>query len=107
MGLRFSFISESTCYPNHSHVPSAPVIRFFAHLHTLGILLISFREEVFGPVAPLLRFKTEDDAIRIANDTTAGIFTYFLASIDYFLSHITTETLKKIGLISFVKPFYC
>ncbi|KAG5136815.1 hypothetical protein JHK82_021546 [Glycine max] len=30
------------------------------------------REEAFGPVAPLLRFKTEEEAIRIANDTNAG-----------------------------------
>lgn len=30
------------------------------------------REEAFGPVAPLLRFKTEEEAIRIANDTDAG-----------------------------------
>ncbi|KAE8691830.1 Succinate-semialdehyde dehydrogenase [Hibiscus syriacus] len=29
------------------------------------------REEIFGPVAPLLRFKTEEEAIRIANDTNA------------------------------------
>ncbi|XP_020680925.1 succinate-semialdehyde dehydrogenase, mitochondrial [Dendrobium catenatum] len=34
------------------------------------------REEVFGPVAPLLRFKTEDEAIRIANDTNAGLAAY-------------------------------
>ncbi|KAK1282582.1 hypothetical protein QJS10_CPB22g00286 [Acorus calamus] len=38
-------------------------------------MLIS-REEVFGPVAPLLRFKTEEDAIRIANDTNAGLAAY-------------------------------
>lgn len=31
------------------------------------------REEVFGPVAPLLKFKTEEEAIRMANDTNAGI----------------------------------
>ncbi|CAL5405008.1 unnamed protein product [Camellia sinensis] len=30
-------------------------------------------EEVFGPVAPLLRFKTEEEAINIANDTNAGV----------------------------------
>lgn len=35
-------------------------------------ILSWFREEVFGPVAPVLRFKTEDDALRMANDTNAG-----------------------------------
>ncbi|RVW36820.1 Succinate-semialdehyde dehydrogenase, mitochondrial [Vitis vinifera] len=34
------------------------------------------RNEVFGPVAPLLRFKTEEEAIRIANDTAAGLAAY-------------------------------
>ncbi|KAJ9673123.1 hypothetical protein PVL29_026413 [Vitis rotundifolia] len=34
------------------------------------------RNEVFGPVAPLLRFKTEEEAIRIANDTDAGLAAY-------------------------------
>ena len=28
-----------------------------------------FREEIFGPLAPLLKFKTEEEAIAIANDT--------------------------------------
>ncbi|KAH9312781.1 hypothetical protein KI387_027816, partial [Taxus chinensis] len=35
-------------------------------------MLIS-REEVFGPVAPLFRFKTEEEAIKIANDTHYGL----------------------------------
>ncbi|BBH01414.1 aldehyde dehydrogenase 5F1 [Prunus dulcis] len=38
------------------------------------------REEVFGPVAPLLRFKTEDEAIRIANETTAGLASYIFTN---------------------------
>ncbi|KAI4323271.1 hypothetical protein L6164_022891 [Bauhinia variegata] len=38
------------------------------------------REEVFGPVAPLLRFKTEEEAIRIANDTNAGLGSYIFTN---------------------------
>jgi succinate-semialdehyde dehydrogenase/glutarate-semialdehyde dehydrogenase len=35
------------------------------------------REETFGPVAPLLLFETEAEAIRIANDTEYGLAAYF------------------------------
>lgn len=35
------------------------------------------REETFGPVAPLFRFKTEAEAIRLANDTEFGLAAYF------------------------------
>jgi succinate-semialdehyde dehydrogenase/glutarate-semialdehyde dehydrogenase len=34
------------------------------------------REETFGPVAPLFRFATEADAIRMANDTEFGLAAY-------------------------------
>ena len=36
-----------------------------------------FREETFGPVAPLFRFKTEEEAITMANDTEFGLASYF------------------------------
>jgi len=35
------------------------------------------REETFGPVAPLFRFQTEEEAIRLANDTEFGLAAYF------------------------------
>jgi succinate-semialdehyde dehydrogenase/glutarate-semialdehyde dehydrogenase len=35
------------------------------------------REETFGPVAPVFRFDTEADAIRMANDTEFGLAAYF------------------------------
>jgi len=36
-----------------------------------------FSDETFGPVAPLFRFKTEAEAIEMANDTPFGLASYF------------------------------
>jgi len=37
------------------------------------------REEIFGPVVPLIRFSSDDEAIAIANDTPYGLAAYFYA----------------------------
>ena len=37
------------------------------------------REEIFGPVAALVRFDTEADAIRLANDTPFGLAAYLFS----------------------------
>ncbi len=42
---------------------------------TPGMLIA--KEETFGPVAPLFRFQTEEEAIRMANDTEFGLASYF------------------------------
>lgn len=34
-------------------------------------------EEIFGPVAPLFKFKTEQEAIAMSNDTDCGLAAYF------------------------------
>ncbi len=39
--------------------------------------MLCAREETFGPVAPLFRFATEDEAVRLANDTEFGLAAYF------------------------------
>ncbi|HVB89963.1 MAG TPA: NADP-dependent succinate-semialdehyde dehydrogenase [Beijerinckiaceae bacterium] len=36
-----------------------------------------FREETFGPVAPIFRFKSEAEALELANDTEFGLAAYF------------------------------
>ena len=59
------------------------------HRHTLGgtfyeptvltgvtTSMLVAREETFGPVAPLFRFSTEQEAIQMANDTEFGLAAY-------------------------------
>ena len=36
-----------------------------------------FREEIFGPIAPIFRFKTEEEVIEAANNTEFGLACYF------------------------------
>jgi succinate-semialdehyde dehydrogenase/glutarate-semialdehyde dehydrogenase len=69
------------------------------------------REETFGPVAPLFRFKTEAEAIRMANDTEFGLAAYFYAR-DVARVHRVSEALDygivgvNTGIISTeVAPF--
>jgi succinate-semialdehyde dehydrogenase/glutarate-semialdehyde dehydrogenase len=35
-----------------------------------------FREEIFGPIAPIMRFRTEGEALALANDTEYGLASY-------------------------------
>jgi succinate-semialdehyde dehydrogenase/glutarate-semialdehyde dehydrogenase len=39
--------------------------------------MLCAREETFGPLAPVFRFKTEQEAIAAANDTEFGLASYF------------------------------
>lgn len=38
-----------------------------------------FKEEIFGPVAPIFKFDTEEEALAMANDTEFGLAGYFYA----------------------------
>ena len=37
-------------------------------------------EEIFGPVSPVFKFTTEEEAIHIANNTTYGLAAYFYSN---------------------------
>jgi succinate-semialdehyde dehydrogenase / glutarate-semialdehyde dehydrogenase len=73
--------------------------------------MVLAREETFGPVAPLFRVETDEDAIRLANDTEFGLAAY-LYTKDLARSWRVTEALEygivglNTGLISTeVAPF--
>jgi len=53
--------------------------RFFEPTVLTGVTasMLVAKEETFGPVAPLFRFKTEDEAITQANNTEFGLAAYF------------------------------
>ena len=50
-------------------------------------------EETFGPVAPVFRFKQDEEAIAMANDTPFGLAAYFYAT-DYRRIWRTMEALE-------------
>jgi len=73
--------------------------------------MLMAREETFGPVAPLFRFKTEAEAIQMANDTEFGLASY-LYTRDLARSWRVSEALEygivglNTGIISTeVAPF--
>ena len=39
--------------------------------------MLVFQEEIFGPIAPIFRFSTEEEVIELANDTPFGLASYF------------------------------
>ncbi|AKJ28369.1 NAD-dependent succinate-semialdehyde dehydrogenase [Caldimonas brevitalea] len=41
--------------------------------------MLCSREETFGPLAPVIRFKTEEEAIALANNTEYGLASYFFS----------------------------
>jgi succinate-semialdehyde dehydrogenase/glutarate-semialdehyde dehydrogenase len=39
--------------------------------------MLAMREETFGPVAPLMKFDTDDEVVKLANGTEFGLASYF------------------------------
>ena len=58
-----------------------------------------YREEIFGPVAPVSTFETDDDAVRMANDTEYGLASYvYTTSLDRTLSVIERLEFGMVGV---------
>ncbi|MEY2945988.1 MAG: hypothetical protein RL243_762, partial [Actinomycetota bacterium] len=62
-------------------------------------------EEIFGPIAPIVRFKTESEAVALANDTEYGLVSYAFTE-DFKRGMRLTESLEtgmtglNTGLVS-------
>lgn len=70
-----------------------------------------FREEIFGPILPVITYKTEDEAIKLANDTEYGLASYvFTNSLGSFYRIATALEyglvgINEVGLASGEVPF--
>ena len=53
--------------------------QFYSPTVLIGVTsdMAVFRNEIFGPVAPVTVFETEEEAIQLANDTEFGLASYF------------------------------
>ena len=87
-------ISEDAVAKVRSHIDDAvsggATVLTGGHRHALGHTffeptlltgvtndMLVTREETFGPLAAVLRFETEDEAVALANDTPFGLASYF------------------------------
>ncbi|EGW34904.1 uncharacterized protein SPAPADRAFT_58029 [Spathaspora passalidarum NRRL Y-27907] len=72
----------------------------FHELTVLGNVttdMLIAQEETFGPVAPLIKFSTDEEVIQLANDTRVGLAGYFYAN-DVTRIFKVAESLK-VGMI--------
>jgi succinate-semialdehyde dehydrogenase/glutarate-semialdehyde dehydrogenase len=45
-------------------------------LSNVGTEMLAYQQETFGPIAPIFKFKTEDEVLTLANDTEYGLASY-------------------------------
>ena len=64
-----------------------------------------YKEEIFGPAMPIITFKQDRDAIKMANDTEYGLAAYFWTKVSlpadlsslWFLGQVYLESVKGGG----------
>ena len=63
-----------------------------------------YREEVFGPVIPIIKFKTLEEAIKIANDTQYGLGGYVYTSNQSTFDTVVKKL--KTGMVALNNLYY-
>nr|MBP9691368.1 aldehyde dehydrogenase [Candidatus Woesebacteria bacterium] len=67
-----------------------------------------WNEEVFGPVLPIMTFKTEEEAIKLANDTAYGLGSYLYAKDKGVIERVSSAIeagMVSVNGINYVMPF--
>lgn len=67
-----------------------------------------WQEEVFGPVLPIVPFKTEEDAIRLANDTKYGLGSYLFTEDKERAKRVALQIeagMVSVNDVSYIKPY--
>src|SRR3546814_10476035 len=75
----FFFFKQKTAYEMRISDWSSDVCSSDLVLSGVTQDMLIAREETFGPVAGVIRFETEADAIALANDSEFGLAAYFYA----------------------------
>jgi succinate-semialdehyde dehydrogenase / glutarate-semialdehyde dehydrogenase len=80
------------------HAPDGPGY-FYEPTVLTGVPLEArmFREEIFGPVAPVFEFDDDDEGLRMANDTEFGLVAY--AYTESFSRAITVAERLQTGMV--------
>jgi len=66
-----------------------------------------WQEEVFGPVFPIMRFSTEEDAVALANDTQFGLGGYIFTNDPKRAERVAPQLqtgMVSVNGVSYVKP---
>ena len=50
-----------------------------------------FKEEIFGPIAAFMKFKTDDEVLELANDTEYGLASYLFTNNHKRIQRFTEE----------------
>ncbi len=63
-----------------------------------------WKEEIFGPVLPIVSFETEEEAIKLANDTKYGLSAYIFTEDNILIERIVSKI--EAGMVATNNAYY-